>query len=682
MIIRKKVLNNLSNMPEDITSEYAGEKISSKEKALDNSADWKSDLADARNKKRKLRRNKLLITFFLFLLAVLVLAYFMYFKGQWSFDEKKVRVEIEAPSEVLSGEEINFEIRYENNTNVELKNVRISFFAPEKFTFISSGKEPRGGSGGSVFVWSLDNLPAGESGKIRLYGRIIGKKGTEHEFNSEISYIPDNFNSEFQSSGNESKARLKITSIPFEMSIECPKFVINKNKAKCVISYKNISKQSFYAEIEAILPKGFEYVSSDPEVDENETYRLTWNIKDLKPNMKGELIMEGNITGDRNKEVEVEVVLNASERDKNTVPYLNNKIAIRIQNTPVVLSQTVNGSEEYFSYKGEELEYKIKFKNNSDMEIKGLVINSKLEGCVDPDSINVTNGSYDGEKITWSAFNIPKLAVFGIGEEEEVSFKVKVKDFIDIENSNDKNFIIKNTVAIREFDFDSESEKIGETITSNTIIVKLDASLFVRAKGYFNDDGKIKNSGVIPPEVGKETKYTIHWNLNSLFNNLKNIRIVSLLPEKVKWTGSYIRPDGKVFSGNENNGIYIPEQEDEDSKEEGLEDNKDSDNFQGTKIDKERFYYNPETREVVWEMPKLEANTGIILPAKEVVFQISITPGEDDIGKVMEIMNEVKATSCDEFTRNIISTLDSGLTTELPDDYSIGVEEGIVIMSS
>jgi len=682
MIIRKKVLNNLSNMPEDITSEYAGEKISSKEKALDNSADWKSDLADARNKKRKLRRNKLLITFFLFLLAVLVLAYFMYFKGQWSFDEKKVRVEIEAPSEVLSGEEINFEIRYENNTNVELKNIRISFFAPEKFTFISSGKEPRGGSGGSVFVWSLDNLPAGESGKIRLYGRIIGKKGTEHEFNSKISYVPDNFNSEFQSSGNESKARLKITSIPFEMSIECPKFVINKNKAKCVISYKNISKQSFYAEIEAILPKGFEYVSSDPEVDENETYRLTWNIKDLKPNMKGELIMEGNVTGDRNKEIEVEVVLNASERDKNTVPYLNNKIAIRIQNTPVVLSQTVNGSEEYFSYKGEELEYKIKFKNNSDMEIKGLVINSRLEGCVDPDSINVANGSYDGEKITWSAFNIPKLAVFGIGEEEEVSFKVKVKDFIDIENSNDKNFIIKNTEAIREFDFDSESEKIGETITSNTIIVKLDASLFVRAKGYFNDDGKIKNSGVIPPEVGEETKYTIHWNLNSLFNDLKNIRIVSLLPEKVKWTGSYIRSDGKVFSGNENNGIYIPEQEDEDSKEEGLEDNKDSDNFQGTKIDKERFYYNPETREVVWEMPKLEANTGIILPAKEVVFQISIIPGEDDIGGVMEIMSEVKATSYDEFTRNIVNTLDSGLTTELPDDYSIGVEEGIVIMSS
>ncbi len=670
-------------MSEDYTNRKIENYLLSEEKALNNRADWKSNLANARNKKRKLRRNKLLIAFFLFLLAVLALSYFMYFKGQWSFDEKKVKVEIGAPSEVLSGEEINFEIRYENNTNVELKNVRISFSAPEKFTFISSGKESRGGDSSSVFVWNLDNLPAGESDKIRLYGRIIGKKGTEYEFDSKISYIPDNFNSEFQSFDSKSKAKLKVTSIPFEMSIECPKFVINKNKAKCVIAYRNISKRSFYVEIEAVLPKGFEYVSSDPEADESGTeYSLSWNIENLKPNTKGELIVEGNVTGNKNKEIEIEAILKASERDKNTIPYLNNKTAIRIQNTPVILSQTVNGSEEYFSYKGEELEYKIKLKNNSDMEIKGLVINSRIEGCINSDSINVANGSYDGEKITWSAFNIPKLAVFGIGEEEEVSFKVKVKDFIDIENSGDKNFIIKNTVAVKEFDFDSESEKVGETITSNTTIVKLDASLFVRAKGYFNDDGRIKNSGVIPPEVGKETRYTIHWNLNSLFNDLKNIKIVSLLPEKVKWTGSYIRPDGKVFSGNENNGIYIPEQEDKDNDGEESGDNKNSNDFQGTEIDKEKFYYNPETREIVWEIPKLEANTGIILPAKEIVFQISITPEEDNIGRVMEIMKEVKATSYDEFTENIINTLDSGLTTELPDDYSIGVEEGIVIVGS
>ena len=675
-------------MPEDIINERTNEKIkdylSDKTEASGSDTDWKGNLADSRRKRQKLNRNKLLVVLLLFLLAIFALAYFTYFEGQWSFDDKKVKIKVEVPNEVLSGEEITFVIKYENNTNVRLRNPKITFFIPEftpeeRFVIVSSDKEIKRGNSGSVVVWELDNLPAGESGKIRLYGKIIGKKGAEYEFSSKISYIPDNFNSEFQSSDSESKAILRITSIPFEMSIECPKFVINKNKAKCVVTYKNTSKQTFYAEIEVKIPKGFKYISSDPEADESGTGpSLIWNIENLGPNTSGELIVEGEVTGGRNEEIEIEVVLSASEKDKNVIPYLNNKTAVRIQDTPVILSQTINGSEEYFIYKGEELEYKIKFKNNSDMEIKGLVISSRIEGCVDFDSIDVVNGSYDGEKITWSAFNIPKLAVFGIGEEEEVSFKVKAKDFIDIENSSDKNFAVRNTVSIKEFDFDEESEKIGKTITSNTAIVKLDASLFIRAKGYFNDDGRIKNSGVIPPEVDKETKYTIHWNLSNLFNDVKNVRIVSTMPEKANWAGSYIRSDGKIFSGNKNNGIYIPGQE----NGEELEDSENSDNSQENEIEEERFYYNPETREIVWEMPKLSANTGIISPAKEVVFQVSITPKEEDVGKTMEIMSEVKATSHDEFTRNTIETFDSALTTELPDDYSVGVKEGIVIMSS
>jgi len=684
-------------MPEDIVNKNTDGKIKdyllNNGKISETSAEWKNNLNNNKNKKFNFKDKKFLAALFLILSAILALAYFMYLKGQWSFDNEKVNVEIEAPSEVSSGEEITFALKYKNNTNVKLQNPRISFFAPKEFVFVSSDRETK--KEGAVLIWNLDDLSAGESGKIRLFGRVIGKKGTECEFNSKISYIPDNFNYEFQSSNSKSKAKMKITAIPFEVSIECPKFVINKNEAKCAINYQNISNQIFkYVEIKAVIPKGFAYVSSEPEADENETYCLSWNIENLNPNASGELIMKGNITGSRNEEKEIEIILSASESDKNLIEYTSKKTAIKIQETPIILSQTINGKEEYFAYKGEELEYRIKFKNNSDMEIKGLVINSKLEGCVDFDSIDVVNGSYDSDyKITWSAFNIPKLAVFGVGEEEEVSFKVKVKDFIDIKNPNDKNFVIKNNVTIKEFNFDSESEKIGKTITSNKTVVKLDASLFIRAKGYFNDDGRIKNNGVIPPEVGKKTEYTIHWNLSSLLNDVKNVRIVSILPEKASWTGNYIKSNGEVSLGNENNGVFIPESKEEDksAKEANSEDKEDGgtgnesesgDNFQEDQIEEERFYYNPETREIVWEIPELDANTGIILPAKEVVFQVSVTPEEDDVGKTLEIMDEVKATSQDEFTGNTIETLDSGLTTELPDDYSIGVEEGIVIRDS
>jgi hypothetical protein len=114
----------------------------------------------------------------------------------------------------------------------------------------------------------------------------------------------------------------------------------------------------------------------------------------------------------------------------------------------------------------------------------------------------------------------------------------------------------------------------------------------------------------------------------------------------------------------------------------GLENNQsseDNNEERENQIKEENFFYNTKTREVVWELPKLDSNTGIVSPVKEVVFQISIKPKDSDVGKIMKIMDEVKATGYDEFVNKEIITLESELTTELPDDYSIGIKEGIVV---
>lgn len=682
-------------MPKNFVNEKTDEKINNylTGEAEDNLQDDLDNIV----KKKPYAKNKKLVFAFLVLLIIFIVAYLMYLKGQGSFDNEKVIVEIEAPNEILSGEEITLLVNYKNNTKVILRNPRVTFFVPEEFIFISSDNEKER-EDGTVLVWNLKDLSAGESGKIRLFGKIIGSQNTEYDFDSEIAYFPENINYEYQSSNDASKVCLKITAVPFQLSVECPKFIINGNETKCVISYQNISSQSFkYLDLDVTMPKDFNYVSSDPKADESDTYQLSWNLENIEPNASGELVFKGNLEGERNEEKEIEVVLEASDSNKNLIAeYARHKVVIKIQETPIVLSQMINGKKEYFTYKGEELEYKIKLKNNSDLEIRGLVINSEIKGSVDFDSLSVNNGSVDNDhKITWSAFNIPKLAVFGIGEEVEVSFKIKVKDFIDVNIPSDKNFVIENKVTIKEFNFDLNSEKIGKIITTHKAIVKLDASLFIRTGGYFNDDGRIKNSGVIPPEVDRKTEYTIHWNLNSLLNDLENLRIVSVLPDNVNWTGNFIKADGEISLGNENNGAFIPNNkmknilEDLDKEDSEVDGKLESvDNFQEgedeieIKIEKEKFYYNPETREIVWEMPFLEANIGVIVPAKEVVFQVRIEPREEDIGKVLELMGETRAIARDKFTGSFIETLDSGLTTELPDDYSIGVEEGIVIQSS
>ncbi|MCK4525414.1 MAG: hypothetical protein KAU07_03180, partial [Candidatus Andersenbacteria bacterium] len=592
---------------------------------------------------------------------------------------------------------IVFDIKYENNTSVSLRNARISLFIPAEFLFISSDKEVK--TEETVLTWNLENIPAGESGNIKLFGKVTGELDKEYNFNSKISYTPKNFNYEFESADEYSKAEIKITAVPFELSIQFPEDIINGSEIEYAINYKNISDREFkLINIKARLPEEFEYKFSEPEPSEKKDGLLNWSIENVAPKSEGKFIIKGNIVANENKEKEIKVMLSASENNIDMFEYINKIATVKVKEIPITIKQLVNGLEEYYATKGEELEYTIKFKNISDEAIKGLVVNSELEGEIDFNSLDIVNGSYNkkSNKITWSAFNVPKLASFGPGEEEEVSFKIKAKDYIEIEKLKAKNFTINNKTTISSFNFNSGSVNIEKIIVSNESDTKFRASLFVRVKGYFNDDGRIENTGFIPPEAGKETNYLIHWNLSSLFNDINDVRIVSILPEGVSWTGNYIKSDGKVLLGDQTNGAFTPEEETEENKSitennantimemnDSLENNQsgeDNSKERENQIKEENFFYNTKTREVIWELPKLDANTGITSPVKEVVFQISIKPKDSDVGKIMKIMNEVKATGYDEFVNKEIITFESELTTELPDDYSIGIKEGIVIL--
>lgn len=668
-------------MSQNVINEHTDENIKSYLSENGRETDFSS--GDDKNK-TGFGKNKKLVAVFLFLIltAVSIAVYFVYLKGQQSFDSKRVKIAVNAPSEVASGEETAFVLEYKNDTGVKLKSPKVTFFFPKNFSFLSSDKKFNKEE--SVLSWNLDDLSAGESGKIKLFGRVTGDKDSEYEFNSKISYIPGNFNYEFQSADDLSKIKIKINAVSFELSIKCTEEIIVGGEVSCLIAYKNISDYDFKKiNIKTDFPEGFNVVLVRPETVEKMENNLIWSVENINPEESGEFNVKGNLLGNKNEEKEIGITMEIFGNENDLLESVGKETVIKIQEVPITLKQTVNALENFSANKGEEMEYRIKFKNISDQEIRGLVINSKLEGGVDFNSLEVINGSYDNKtnEMTWSAFNVPKLAVFKPGDEDEVAFKIKVNDYFEIKSAADKNFVIKNKVTVNSFNFNDNEEKIEKEIVSNEMIVKINSFLFIRTKGYFNDDGRIKNTGVIPPEAGKETTYTIHWNLSNLLGDAKNIKVSSVLPENVKWTGNYIKPNGEISLGDENNGTYTPEIEESKEGEELKINSESFENLEAeeNQIKEEKFYYNTVTREIVWEIPELSANTGLVSPSKEIVYQISIIPADSDIGKTMKIVNETGAVGFDEFTNEEITALESWLTTELPDDYSIGPEEGIVI---
>jgi len=67
------------------------------------------------------------------------------------------------------------------------------------------------------------------------------------------------------------------------------------------------------------------------------------------------------------------------------------------------------------------------------------------------------------------------------------------------------------------------------------------------------------------------------------------------------------------------------------------------------------------------------------LELKETVFQISITPQENQIGQELTLINESLLTGTDTFTGKIYQSSDEAISTKLKDDISVDYSGGEIV---
>ncbi len=595
------------------------------------------------------------------LVVIAAFAYLSFNKGRASFENSQVEVFVEAAEDIESGAEVSLTVGYKNDNPVNLKDSRMEISLPDNFTVTSSDKELT--REGGISYWRIGKITKNSTDKVRIYGKFIGEKGDTGDIKGVLRYTPANFNSEFQS---EMEETITITSVPVEVTMRfLDGGVKNDVDTEISISIKNVSMRTFSkAKAEVRLPEAFTYVSSEmavSEKDEDENEYI-FEMSDLAPEKEAVIAIKGNFHSESEKEtVKASVYLMEGEGDY--VKYLDKTEEVAITRPGISVVETINGAEDYVAGKDEELTYKIVFENQSGKNISGLTLRSVLTGNYDLSTVKAEKGTVKNGEIVWSAAKVPALAQLGPGEKGEVSFKVKVKDLFTVEKESDKNFVLGNKVTMNT----AQQEIIN--LTKST---KVRAFMVLETKGYFNDDGRIENGGSLPPRVGEKTYYTIHWSVRNLFNEVKNIRIKSVLPAGVRWTGKYIDSKGKVMTDNGENEETEAEtggdvKEEEGGEEEAL-----------NEIAAESLYYDKGANAVIWELPDLKANDGILTSAKEIVFQIEVEPREENIGKAMDIIDNITAQGYDTFVEQDITNSGKKVTTELFDDYSISTEQAIV----
>lgn len=548
---------------------------------------------------------------------------FWVWRGLTSFNKSGIVLAITGAERVTSGEEIVYKVKYQNNTRLDLKNARLVFYFPE-------GALPNNG-GDLVQSSNLPDLPSGQNNTLEFSAKIVGLKGELKQARAELSYQPGTIVSQFI---NKADFSTEIISVPLALHFNLPEKLVGEQVFNFSLDYLNQADIAF-DDMELIIeyPDGFVFESATPEPIEEDN---VWLLGHLMAQQQGRISIKGSITGKENELKNFKARI-GTRQDKEFIAYAEAVGTLQISVSPLFVSQTINGATDLIVQGGQELNYIITYKNTSAVGIQDVTITSKLEGkALDMSTIRLDKGSFNGatQQITWKASNLPDLAYLAPNQSGEVSFSVKLKDDWPINDLTDKNFTVVNVINI-----DTSQKPLAlkdiEVAGQSRSECKIASQLSLRSMGFYYDNIFV-NSGPIPPKVEQTTTYTIKWQLVNTGNDLRDVMVSASLPPHVKWQDKISPTD-------------------------------------------EKLKYDSATGLLVWQVGSLPASTGVLLPVRQVAFQISITPGTAHVGSLVELVGPSSARGQDTFTNLELTSDKESIDTDLPDDPNIKSTDGEVV---
>ena len=540
---------------------------------------------------------------------------------QMIFQSGNATVEITGLNQSESGKLLTYEISYRNENRLSIKNavLRVSYpenFKPENnpdFTIenLTSGS------------FNLGTIKGKSSGKVVLNGKAYSPKGALIYLKASLIYNPSGYSSQFQAN---QQFGINIKSVPIILEMLAPQNISSGDAVDYQINYRNDGKDTVDNLIIKIqYPNQFTFTSSNPKTSENDNM---WNIGSLSAGQSGKIVVSGKLEGEKDNVKKVKASIGILDQN-NFVEYNSESAETKIIFSPLSIAQAVNGKGNQNISIGDTLNFEIIYRNNGNIGLRDVIITEKIDSSVlDYSSLKLENGSFnfDEKTITWKASDIKELNNLGPGKEGKISFSIKVVNVFPVGEEKDKNFSIKTVAKIDSPDVPTPIS-MNKIISSNEIEMRVNSKLVVDVKGYYFD-GVIPNSGPIPPKVGEETTYTIHWKVLNVSNDVSDVRVFSNLPTGVQMTGN-------VVPSNAN------------------------------------LEYNQRTNEIVWNIGNIKSGAGILFDSPEVVFQVKIKPSPEQKGKELGLLGKTRLSGKDLFTLENIKNEYKEKDTNLLEDNSI-----------
>ncbi len=552
---------------------------------------------------------------------VLILTALLAVLGAWFwwrnvYSKEVLKLEILGPSEVEAGSEVSYTVRYKNNGNVRLESPRLIFEYPDNTVVPEEFRKIDG-----------DRVTVRGEGKIEIALDDIqpGEERTENfkgiVFGIENSTISAKAWLEYTPRNlnvryeSETSHTMMISGVPLTFEVHLPSRTEPGKKFTFEVNYfSRIEYPLSNLRVKIDYPSGFEFTESRPKPSFEQN---EWEIGVLNRGQGGRIEVSGTLRGDPSQAKVFKATLGFWQNGR-FVPLKESTRGIELATPLIFITHQINGRPNYTASPGEYLYYEIFFKNTGDDLLENLFMTVRLsEDVVDFSNVQPGSGNFqrNAGMILWDSTGVSQLRFLPTMEEGKIDFWIKVKDDINIANP-----AVRAEVSLSH---------ITERITT-----KIKSKVLLTQKGYFNQ-GPFNNYGPQPPVVGSSTSYTVHWQIKNYQNELKDAKVRATLAPGTRLSGD-IAPDGS------------------------------------------RISFDPQSREVVWDIGNIPAGAGITESTPEVFFQIVFDPRMDQRESMVDIVSEAIMTAIDSWTDSSISANYREIRTNLPDDSSISDEMGIV----
>lgn len=468
------------------------------------------------------------------------------------FSEDNIKVTLSGVSDVTSAERVTFTFDYNNDNWVSLKNATIVFEYPESFhpdaaadLSVSQSRAEK----------KIGEIASHSQGKVAISGKFFGFRGEQVVLVGTLRYNPSTASSTFE---KRARKDVRVASSPLFFEIVAPTELASGQEVQYEIHYGNNGEVDFpNLRVKMDYPDSFVFTDADPRPTDGDAL---WSVGTLSPHAEGKIVIRGRLTGERDQQKPVHGAIGFFQGDGSFATYSEHEKRTRIVASPFAISLSVNDAEQSGSIDaGGSLQYSIKYKNEGNVGIRDAILTVEIDSpYIDPSTIQFRGnirGAYNqaSKAVFWKASDMAALSRIEPGQGGNVFFSVQT--YADLRsrfpNAHELNF---QTVAKIDSPDIPALNGITKVVASSIFTMKFNTSVTdIVSVAY--QDGTFQDSGPIPPVVGQETTYTIHYKLVNTLNNVENGRVSISLPTGVRYTGKRSPESEKMVFNDRTNEL-------------------------------------------------------------------------------------------------------------------------------